>query len=100
MLAREQVVGQRRGVRQTLQDGVEEAGIAQVAEAPSDTASLLPGHANLLRRKQVPFRQSHSHTQACTEISFQSRSSCFGLGKPYTSSPRLVPLRTGYIKEN
>lgn len=70
MLTRQQVVGQRRGVRQTLQDGVEEAGIAQVAEASSDTASLLPGHANLLRRKQVPFWQSRSHAQACKESRF------------------------------
>ena len=70
MLAREQVVGQRRGVRQTLQDGVEVAGIAQVVEAPSDAASLLPGHANLLRRKQVPFWQSHAETRACKEIRF------------------------------
>ena len=34
---------------QTLQDAVEEALIAQVVEARSNTASSLPGHANLMQ---------------------------------------------------
>ena len=53
---------------QTLQDALEEARIAQVVEARSDTACLLTGHANLLGRKADLLWWSRSLTDACKEI--------------------------------
>lgn len=42
MLLGEQVVGQGRGVRETLHRGVEEAGVAQVVEACPHPVHALP----------------------------------------------------------
>ena len=68
MLTREQVVGQRWGVRQALQHGVEEARVAQVVEACSSSLPLLPAHANLLRGKEDPLWWSHSLGNDCREM--------------------------------
>ena len=73
VLPREQVVGQRGCVRQALQDGVEEARIAQVVESRSRSLSLLPGHANLLRGKEDPLWRSHSLGKDCREMTFEKR---------------------------
>ena len=73
MLPREQVVGQRGCVRQALQDGVDEARVAQVVEPRSNSLSLLPGHANLLWGKQDPLWRSHSLGNDCREMTFEKR---------------------------
>ena len=73
VLTREQVVGERGCVRQALQDGVEEARIAQVVESRSSSLSLLPVHAKLLRGKEDPFWQSHSLGNGCGEMTFEKR---------------------------
>ena len=74
VLPREQVVGQRGCVRQALQDGVEEARIAQVVESRSSSLSSLPLHANLLRGKEDPLWRSHSlGNDDCREMTFEKR---------------------------
>ena len=73
VLPREQVVGQRWGVRQALQDGVEEARIAHVVESRSSSLPLLPFRADLLRGEEDPLWWSHSLTNDCREVTFERR---------------------------
>lgn len=52
VLLGKQVIGKRWGVRQTLQGGVEEAGVAQVVETGSDTVHPLPFQREALHREE------------------------------------------------
>ena len=73
VLTREQVVGQRGCVRQALQDGVDEARIAQVVQSRSSSLSLLPIHTNLLRGKEDPLLWSHFLGNDCRVMTFEKR---------------------------
>ena len=73
VLPREQVVGQRGRVRQALQDGVDEARIAQVVQSRSSSLPLLPFHANRLWDKGTSLWQSHLLGNDCRERTFEKR---------------------------
>lgn len=68
MLLREQVVGKRRGVGETLNGRVEEAGVSKVVKTSSHPVSPLPFKVELVRRKKHFLRGWDPITMAADHI--------------------------------